>query len=86
MVLHEIALLIPGADQDINCKHSRKKEMANRHVRSRPKEQQKPEHEGVPYVLVESPQFEGNLLRLSSSEIVPNLLKPQQLKVIDHEA
>ena len=86
MVLHKIALLIPDADGDINCKRSRKKEMANRHVRSRPKEHQKPEHEGVPYVLVESPQFKCNLLRLSASEIMPNLLKPQQLKVIDHEA
>ena len=55
MVLHEIPLLIPDADEDINRKHSRKKEMANRHVGSRPEEHQKPEHKGVPYVLVESP-------------------------------
>ena len=86
MVLHEITLLIPDADEDINCKRSRKKEMASRHIRSHPEEHQKAEHERVPYVLVESPQFKCNLLWLSSSEIMPNLLKPEQLKVIDHEA
>ncbi len=86
MGIHQIALLIPGTYEDIDCKQDSKTEMAGRHVGSYPEEYQEPKHKWVPYVFVESPQLERNLLGLGAPEIMPYLLKPQQFEVIDHEA
>src|SRR4051794_41322203 len=82
---NQVALFKPDSDKDVSSGDSSKKQMTDRHARSRPERDDEAKIDWMAHDLVEHRCLELHGRLVAADQIVGDLMQSKQLEMIDQE-